>query len=102
MDAGERGAGVDDDGPGLGSVLRRIGATQEHSRDHDAKLRDDGADHGVVGARGIQFVFWWKRSGDWRFWARVFAWRGRRSESGLCRNNSADDIHDLPVDVRSD
>ena len=50
VDAGERGACIDDDRTGLGAVLWRARAAQEHACHHDAELRDDGADHGAVGS----------------------------------------------------
>ena len=90
LDAGERGAGADDDGTRAGAFLRRAGAAEEHAGDHDAELPADGADHGDVGAGRVQLVLWRERAGDRRIRARLFAGRRRGAESGLRGNDSAD------------
>src|SRR6266851_7304779 len=102
VDADQRGAGVDDDRARAGIVLRRAGSTQEYSRDHDAKLRDDGADQCALGAGGIQPGVRRWREIHRRFFACVPAWRRHGPECGLCRNDSPPDVHDLPDDVRGD
>src|SRR4029077_4299932 len=97
---GERRAGIDDDRPGIGAVLRRIGSPEKCAGHHDAELRANGSDHGAVGAGGIQPVFWRQWAGHWEFSACFFArdWRG--SEPRLLRNDSPVNVHDLPADVR--
>src|ERR1700681_4001033 len=99
MDAGERGAGADDDRARAGAFLRWVGAAQEYAGDNDAKFRADGFDHGDVGTGGLQFMFWRKWAGDWRVPGRIFSRCGRGSESRLLGDDTADNFHGVPVDV---
>ena len=102
MDAGERGAGADDDRARAGAVLRRPGAAQEHAGHHDAEFWDDGADQRAVGAGRVQPGVRRQRAGHRRLFARIPERRRRRSESGLCRDDSTSYVYDLPDDVRRD
>ena len=91
LDAGERGAGADDDRAGSGSVLRWAGAAEEHAGDHDAEFRADGADHGAVGAGGIQPVLRRRRASSSAIFNMAFLRGvGAAPEPGLCRDDSTD------------
>src|SRR5215472_16200668 len=102
MDVGQRRVSADDDGAGAGAFLRRARAPEKYAGDHDAEFRANGVDYGDVGAGWIQLVLWRKRAGDWRIRTRIPARRGSGPQSRLCADDSADDFHDLPVDVCGD
>ena len=70
-------------GPGLGPVLRRIGAQEERAVHHDAELRHDGHHHRVVGAGGLQPVLRPRQRFHRRLPARLPARRRRGARSRL-------------------
>ena len=88
-------------GPGLGAVLRRVGAPQERAGHHDAQLHPDGGGDGALGGGRLQPGV--RRRHAVSSAACNYAvpeQRGRGAQCRLRRDHSAADVHDLSVDVR--